>query len=243
MTSLKSMKKDQLIEKVSEYEKTVADLKIKVAAIKIEDSPQDINSKTSSLIAEINRLKDELKTARETEKFVAIENLSLGRVWLYAPESKSGRLEDANKGRLLKQTGELAIIPSYWMATYIADRAPAFEMGELRLNNDKGRSLSPHLVFEDYKLPKEFLDAAVSNESITKAISGLSEDFYSFVEKHKKNIFVLNRAFGVIDRAAYAAEEKSKEKSILDGYVTFLQDIIHPKVEEKKERDEARVVI
>lgn len=241
MNDLKKLKKDQLIEEVAKYQKTVADLEIKVAAIKVEDSPEDTNSKISNLIAQIKTLQDELKIARETEKFVAIENLSLGRVWLYAPESKSGRIEDREKGRLLKQPEEIAIVPSYWMAQFIADRAPAFIMGEARLNNNRGRKLSPHLVFEDYDLPEEFLDAIVSVGDIEKAISGSSEDFYDFVEKYREKLYVLNRVYGVVDRKAYAAKEKSKEKSVLDGFVTYLEEIIHPTVEEKV--DEAQVVI
>jgi hypothetical protein len=213
----------------------VFDLQEKIADLRVEDSPQDTSTKISDLIGEINRLKDDLKVARETEKFVAIENLSLGRVWLYAPESKNGRPEDKSKGRLLKQPEELAIVPSYWMATYIADRAPAFLMGETRLNNKRGRSLSPNLIFEDFDLPAEFKDAAVPNEEIYKAISGSAENFYDFVDKYKDKKYILSRAYGVIDRKAHEVKEKSKEKSILDGYVTFLGEILHPVLAEESE--------
>jgi hypothetical protein len=221
----------------------IFDLQEKIADLRVEDSPQDTSTKISDLISEINRLKNDLKVARETEKFVAIENLSLGRVWLYAPESKSGRPEDRSKGRLLKQPEELAIVPSYWMATYIADRAPAFSMGEIRLNNERGRDLSPNLIFEDFDLPAEFKDAAVPNEEIYKAISGSAEDFYDFVDKYKDKKYILSRAFGVIDREAYGAKEKSKEKSILDGYVTFLGEILHPVPAEESEPEEAQINI
>jgi hypothetical protein len=221
----------------------VNDLQEKLASIKVEDSPQDTSAKVSNLVNEIHRLQDELKKARETEKFVAIENLSLGRVWLYAPESKSGRPEDANKGRLLKQTGEIAIVPSYWMVTYIADRAPAFSMGEIRINNEKGRDLSPNLMFEDFDLPPEFEDAVVPNEEINKAISGSAENFYDFVDKYRKQPFILSRAFGIIDREAFAAKEKSTRKSILEGYVSFLDEVLHPAPVEEKETDETQINI
>ena len=234
---LNKMKNTDLIGKVS-------DLQEKMANLKVEDSPQDTNAKVSNLINEIHRLQDELKVARETEKFVAIENLSLGRVWLYAPESKNGRPEDANKGRLLKKTGEVAIVPSYWMATFIADRAPAFSMGEIRINNKKGRHLSPNLIFEDFDLPSEFEDAVVPNEEIDEAISGSAEDFYGFVDKYRGQPFVLSRAFGIIDRKAHAAKEKTTKKSILEGYVSFLDEVLHPvPVEEEAEADEVQINI
>lgn len=234
---LSKLKKPQLLD-------LVVDLQEKVADLKVEDSPRDSDAKVTNLISEINRLKDELKVARETEKFVAIENLSLGRVWLYAPESKSGRPEDASKGRLLKQTDELAIVPAYWMAQYINDRAPAFSMGELMLNNERGRLISPNLIFEDFDLPAEFKEAAVPNKEITKAISGSAEDFYDFVDKYREQPFILSRAFGVIDRIAYAAKDKTTKKSILEGYVSFLDEILHPApVEEVDETPEDQINI
>lgn len=234
---LNKMKKTDLIG-------IVYDLQEKVANLKVEDSPQDTSAKVSSLINEIHRLQDELKVSRETDKFVAIENLSLGRVWLYAPESKSGRPEDANKGRLLKKTGEVAIVPSYWMATFIADRAPAFSMGEIRINNEKGRKLSPNLIFEDFDLPSEFEDAVVSNEEVDKAISGSAENFHDFVDKYRKQPFILSRVFGIIDRKAHAAKERSTRKSILEGYVSSLDEILHPApIEEGEEADEVQINI
>jgi hypothetical protein len=236
MGDLKKLKKDDLIN-------LVEDLQEKVANIKVEDTEQDTNAKVQNLIAEINRLQEELKVARESEKFVAIENLSLGRVWLYAPESKTGREEDKSKGRLLKQPNELAIVPSYWMATFIADRAPAFKEGELRLNNERGKKIAPHLTFEDFDLPEEFLDAAVPNDDLEKAIHGKNGEFYDLVEKYKNNVSVLNRVYGLVDRAAYGAPEKSKEKSILEGYVSYLDEIIHPTVETEEEAVEGKITI
>lgn len=242
MEDLKNLKKDALLEKASEYQKTIEDLQEKVASVRVEESPDDTNAKIQNLINEINRLQAELKVARATEKFVAIEKLSLGNVWLYAPESKSGRPEDREKGRLLKQPNELAIVPSYWMATFIADRAPAFTMGELRVNNEKGKRLAPHLTFEDFDLPEEFLDAAVPNDEIEKAIAGQSGEFYDLVEKYRENRHVLNRAYGLVDRAAHEAPEKTKEKSILEGYVSYLDEIIHPTVEPEEEVEEAIII-
>lgn len=220
-----------------------ADLIKKIEGLTVVDTDETTNSKVSNLISEIDRLKRELTAARQTDKFVAIENLSLGRVWLYAPESKSGRPEDSNSGRLIKQPGELQIVPSYWMAVYIADRAPAFKMGEVCMNNDRGRLIAPHLVFEDMDLPTEFLDAAVSNEEIEKSISGSAEDFYDFIESHRNEMHILNRVYGVVDRAAYNAPAKSKKKSILDGYVSYLDEIIHPTVDPEKPAEEATLVI
>lgn len=233
---LEDMKKSDLIGKVYELQEKVADLKV-------EDSPRDTTDKVTNLISEINRLKEDLKVARETEKFVAIENLSLGRVWLYSPESKSGLPEDREKGRFLKRPGELAVIPSYWMATYIADRAPAFLKGEVRLNNKKGKSISPHLIFQDFDLPVEFTKAVVPNEKIIKAISGSAEDFHDFVDKYRKQPFILSRAFGIIDREANKAEDKSQKKFILEGYVSFLQEVLHPAVKEPEEKEEVQVII
>ena len=241
MSDLKKMKKDELVDVITKSQETIADLEDKLAAIKVEDSPEDTNAKISNLVATIGRLEGELDTARSTSKFVAIENLSLGRVWLYAPESKSGRPEDREKGRLLKQTGELAIVPSYWMAQYLADRSPSFLMGETRLNNERGRELSPHLVFEDYDLPEEITGSVVPNEDIADAINGTVEEFYDFIETYREKPFILNRIYGVVDRAAHAAPEKSQRKSILDGHVSYIDEIIHPMVEEEVERDEFRI--
>jgi len=233
---LNKLKKPQLLD-------LVFDLQSKVADLKVEDSPKDSDAKVTNLISEINRLKEELKVARETDRFVAIENLSLGRVWLYAPESKSGRPEDRDKGRLLKQTDELAIVPAYWMTQYINDRAPAFLMGEIRINNERGRGLSPSLIFEDFDLPAEFEEAAVPNQEIKDSINGSAEDFYDFVDKYKEKKYILSRAFGIIDREAHAAAEKTTRKSILEGYVSFLDEILHPAPieSESDEIDEAQV--
>ncbi|MHA1952336.1 MAG: hypothetical protein ACW96U_00100 [Candidatus Heimdallarchaeaceae archaeon] len=233
-TQLDKMKKDDLVSMVADLQAQIKEL------AKPEDKPEKTNDKVSALITEINRLKAELSVARETERFVAIENLSLGRVWLYDPSSKSGRPEDREKGRLMKKTGQIEVVPAHWMSTYIFDRAPAFTMGEVRVNNEAGKKLSPHLKFEDFDLPIEFLDAAISNKEIENSVKGSSEDFYEFIEEHKDKNHLLSRIYGVIDRLAYAKPEKNrdgkvnKEKVVLEGYVDYLDKILHPEIEEEQ---------
>jgi len=198
-------------------------------------SGEEVSQSMQDLIDRNRQLSEDLARARQTEKFVGIENLSKGRVWLPAPESRSGRKEDANKGRLLKKTGELVLVPVHWMLDYVANRTSCFRWGEVRVNNERARGLNPQLNIVDIDLPEEFiLNSMPPSEIVRIAYSG-SEGFFKFVDKFNDRPYVLSRAQGILNDEIKKHPAESSAYILLLSFVDHIDEVLNPELPETKE--------
>ena len=220
-TRLNQLKKEDLVN-------TVLNLEKQVREIGKSGSDEKLSEQLDTLLKENKRLQGELESAKKSESFVAIELLSQGKVWLPSPESRSGRPEDANKGYLLRKTGEIALIPSYWMIDYIANRNPAFIMGDVRINNEKGKRLSPGADFTELDIPKEFLEGAVPPEDILANVRKGGDDLHIFIKKYEDKPFVLAKIMSVVDGVMADLDDKDPKKQSLTSLSEHIDRLINP---------------
>jgi hypothetical protein len=201
----------------------------------VKDIRIEKNSQMDALLNRIEDLENQLAKAKQTEKFVGVENLSKGKVWLPAPESRSGRKEDMNMGRFLKKQGEIVLIPAYWLMDYIANDANSFKWGDVRVNNKKARSISPALNIVDIDIPDSWEINSITEDEILSKSLNRSFDFYNFINEYKDKPFVLNRINGVLEEKINKEPETSAVIPLLGGYTDYIDKILNP--EPVKSRD------
>ncbi len=226
--------KADLQKKVDELEKMLKEES--VVPNSESDSPVPSDDEIHTLLKENRRLAEELDKAKQTDKFVAIECISKGRVWLPDPASRNGEPSDRNKGRLLKKYGELTLIPLHWMTDFVANQLTPFLRGELRVNNERARKLNPHITIVDIELPESFTRNAVTEDEVIAIAKGGSDGFHEFVSKYEKYPYVLARAQGIIDDQSSKVKDKSNYKIMLDGFSDHLDEVLHPKKEEAEDK-------
>jgi len=220
-TQLNQMKKNDLVN-------VVLSLQEQIREIGKDDSYKKLSKQLEIVLAENQKLHEELESAKKSEKFVAVELLSQGNVWLPSPESKSGRPEDANKGYLLKKTGQIAIIPAYWMIEYVANRNPSFLMGDVRINNEVGKKLNPNIEFVELDIPEEFYEDSIPLEDIVANVRKGGEDLQRFINRFKDKPFVLARIMNVIDEILGDYSDEDPQKVALIPISENLNRILNP---------------
>jgi len=235
-SQLNTLKKDELVGSIIDLETQISELSKKVEAGSIEKDVQTSVESASmqELLEQNRRLREELDRKKESDKFVFIECQSKGRVWLPAPESRSGDPVDREKGRMLKGNKAFAVIPAYWMLDFIANENPALKDGEIIINNSRGRALNPNVVFVDFDLPDEFLAASINTVDIERLVKKADNGIYDFIKAHKTERNILSRARGVVDEATTKEEEKDEKKqdqtliSFLTSVSIHIDEILNP---------------
>jgi hypothetical protein len=227
--NLNSKKKEELVEMVSNLQEQ---LKEKPAVVSPKKSDEN-----DTLLQRIADLEEQLGKAKQTEKFVGVELISMGRVWLPAPESRSGRPEDANKGRLMKKQGEIALIPTYWMLDYIANDISCFRWGEVRINNERAKAISPQLNIIDIDIPEKWLENSLTEEEILLLALDRKVDFYDVIAKHKEKYYLLSRIQGVLEAKMDTVPRESPIIPLLTGYSDHIDTILNPEPKQIEKKD------
>ena len=249
-SQLNALKKEELVQKLVEADLREKEL-LKNSDVKVAEKDVQASSDSVSMleILEQNRnLREQLDRKKQTDKFVFLECQSKGRVWLPAPESRSGALEDREKGRMLKGDKDFAVVPAYWMIDFISRRTESLVRGDIVINNSRGRELNPNIEFVDFDLPNDFFISGVKNIEIENIVKKGDNTIYEFVKKHKNNVALLGRSKGVVDAVTAQEENKPEGKrndaliSFLTGVSIHIDEILSPNKEaeftEAKKREE-----
>lgn len=225
-SQLNALKKDELVGNIMDLETKIDELSKKVETGSIEKDVQTSTEAASmqELLEQNRRLREELDRKKETDKFVFLECQSKGRIWLPAPESRSGSPADREKGRMLKGNKDFAVIPAYWMLDFIANENPALRDGEIVINNSRGRALNPNVEFVDFEMPDSFIAAAVKTLDIEAIVKKADNNIYDFIKAHKSERHILGRTKGIVDEAT-AKEEAKDEKNQDESLISFLTSV------------------
>ena len=214
-SQLNALKKDELVGNIMDLETKIDELSKKVETGSIE---KDVQTSTEAASMQ------ELDRKKETDKFVFLECQSKGRIWLPAPESRSGSPADREKGRMLRGNKDFAVIPAYWMLDFIANENPALRDGEIVINNSRGRALNPNVEFVDFEMPDSFIAAAVKTLDIEAIVKKADNNIYDFIKAHKSERHILGRTKGIVDEAT-AKEEAKDEKNQDESLISFLTSV------------------
>ncbi len=225
-SQLNALKKDELVGNIMDLETKVNELSKQVKTGSIEKDVQTSSEAASmqELLEQNRRLREELDRKKETDKFVFIECQSKGRIWLPAPESRSGSPADREKGRMLKGNKDFAVIPAYWMLDFIANENPALKDGEIVINNSRGRALNPNVEFVDFDLPDVLLASAVKTVDIERLVKKADNGIYDFIKANKNSRNILGRTKGIVDE--FTDKETSKDEDKQDeSLISFLTSV------------------
>jgi len=178
---------------------------------KVEELTETLNNKLGQLIEENKELRKRLED-KKTEKFVGIRSVTGANVWLPAPESKTGDPATRNMGRMLK-AGKTTIVPSYWVVDWIASNYLGLKLGDVVIDNEQAKKISPNVEFDDIDIPEDFYLFEYTAEQIREMAKNNVKALVSYVNKNKKNVPLLNQVRGIL------ADEQTKYKEDSPVYI------------------------
>lgn len=224
-TKMKAPTKAEIVAENAELKARLDELSKKVDEKKEPKKDDGLSDQLKHLISENNKLREQLKKSRDSEKFVGIKSLSKGTVWLPSPESESGNFADRQKGRMLKPN-QSTIIPASWAVWLIETDNLAFRMGDLMFDNDSARKISPNVEFADLDVPKHFLTNVLTSQHIHKQFITSAEKGYQLIEKYKSTRFILERIYGVVVDLEQKSSGAARAK--YSSIVADIEAILYP---------------
>jgi len=183
-----------------------------------------LNEKLLNLVAENKKLKEDIKN-KDRETFVGIRSVSGSNVWLAAPESKMGEPGSVNKGRLLK-SGNITIVPSYWVVEWITSGNLCLKMGDIVIDNEAAKKISANVDFADIKIPDDFYLFDYTVEQIKDMAKNNIKAIVAYVNKHKNNVNILNSLHGILTSELEKYEDNSPQyadiENVINRIVSYL---------------------
>ena len=155
-----------------------------------------IKDQLAQLLEENKQLKEKLAESESKDNYVGIRSVTKAKVWLPSPESKTDPTKK-NYGKLLKP-GMATVVPSYWVVDWITSGYLGLKMGDIIIDNEAGKRISPNVHFIDIKVPKDFYIFEYNAEEIKNMLFSDPAKLHSYINSNKNNTLVLNYIYSIV---------------------------------------------
>lgn len=184
---------------------------------------ETIKGQLSQLIAENKELKEKLAESESKDNYVGIRSVTKAKVWLPSPESKSGDPSKKNYGKLLKP-GMATVVPSYWVVDWITSNFLGLKMGDVIIDNEAGKRISPNIHFIDIDVPKNFYIFKYDVEEIKKMLIANSSDLHIYINKNKDNGLVLNYIYSIVKSVIDDMDQNDKNYYNVESIIVKIEN-------------------